>query len=35
MAGEFICVSRPRGQLDCLSSSGNGFIVLLLKQQEL
>src|SRR5664279_1148327 len=34
MAGEFSCAGRPRGQLDCLSSSGNGIIVLLLKQKD-
>jgi hypothetical protein len=34
MAGEFSRVSRPRRELDCLSSSGNGFIVLPLKQQD-
>ena len=34
VAGKFSCVSRPRRQFDCLSGSGNGFIVAPLKQQD-
>ncbi len=34
VAGEFGCISRPRSQFDCLSSSGDGFIVVPLKQQS-